>query len=47
MLINWDSTRAEVTRYLQDLIRIDTTNPPGNETRAMEFVASVLKREGI
>ncbi|MBI3537493.1 MAG: M20/M25/M40 family metallo-hydrolase [Chloroflexi bacterium] len=45
--MNWNSVRDEVTRHLQSLIRIDTTNPPGNETRAMEFVASVLKREGI
>jgi acetylornithine deacetylase/succinyl-diaminopimelate desuccinylase-like protein len=45
--MNWDSTRAEATRYLQDLIRIDTTNPPGNETRAAEYLAGVFKREGI
>lgn len=47
MVINWDSVREETAQYLRDLLRIDTTNPPGNETRAMEFVAGVLKREGI
>jgi acetylornithine deacetylase/succinyl-diaminopimelate desuccinylase-like protein len=47
MTLNWDAIRTEVTQYLQDLIRIDTTNPPGNETRAAEYLASVLKREGI
>jgi len=26
--------REEVTELLQELIRIDTVNPPGNETRA-------------
>jgi acetylornithine deacetylase/succinyl-diaminopimelate desuccinylase-like protein len=44
---HWDAIRDETTRYLQDLIRIDTTNPPGNETRAAEYLAAVLKREGI
>ncbi len=47
MIRDWDSVRSEVTRYLQDLIRIDTTNPPGNETRAAEYLAGILKREGI
>jgi acetylornithine deacetylase/succinyl-diaminopimelate desuccinylase-like protein len=42
-----NSIRNEVTQYLQDLIRIDTTNPPGNETRAAEYLASVFKHEGI
>jgi len=37
----------EATRYLQDLVRIDTTNPPGNERPAAEYIADVLNREGI
>jgi acetylornithine deacetylase/succinyl-diaminopimelate desuccinylase-like protein len=47
MTLNWNAIRDETTHYLQDLIRIDTTNPPGNETRAAEYLASVFKREGI
>jgi len=47
MTLNWNAIRDETTRYLQDLIRIDTTNPPGNETRAAEYLASVFRREGI
>lgn len=35
-----------VTR-LQDYIRVDTVNPPGNESRAVDFFASIFKREGI
>lgn len=46
-MINWSAVREESTRYLQDLVRIDTTNPPGNETTAAEYLASVLKREGF
>ncbi len=44
---NWNAVRDEATQYLRDLLRIDTTNPPGNETRAVEFLAGIFKREGI
>ncbi len=47
MTFNWDGVRGEVTRYLQDLVRFDTTNPPGNETPAAEYLAGILKREGF
>jgi len=47
MTPNWKSVREETTKYLQDLIRIDTTNPPGNEIQAAEYLAGVFKREGI
>jgi acetylornithine deacetylase/succinyl-diaminopimelate desuccinylase-like protein len=44
---NWNAVRDQVARYLQDLIRIDTSNPPGNEIRAAEYLAGVLNGEGI
>src|SRR3954464_11594725 len=34
-------------RYLPDLIRLDTTNPPGNETRVARYLKQVADREGI
>jgi acetylornithine deacetylase/succinyl-diaminopimelate desuccinylase-like protein len=34
--------RDEVTRLLQELIRLDTVNPPGNETRAAELLQRYL-----
>ena len=37
----------DVTRLTQDLIRFDTTNPPGNETPCIEYIAAILRREGI
>ncbi len=37
----------EVTRLLSDLIRINTTNPPGNETAAAKYLAENLSREGF
>jgi acetylornithine deacetylase/succinyl-diaminopimelate desuccinylase-like protein len=39
--------QGEALVWLQDLIRINTTNPPGNEMVAAKYVAEVLKREGI
>src|SRR5579864_5585697 len=36
----------ESVRYLQDLLRIDTTNPPGNETEAAQYLAGLLRAEG-
>lgn len=32
---------------LQQYLRIDTTNPPGNEARAADFLAKILAAEGI
>jgi acetylornithine deacetylase/succinyl-diaminopimelate desuccinylase-like protein len=37
----------EVTGFLSDLIRINTTNPPGNETAAANFIAKYLSKEGF
>ncbi len=34
-------------RWLQEFIRIDTVNPPGNEYRAVEFYSDILEAEGI
>jgi acetylornithine deacetylase/succinyl-diaminopimelate desuccinylase-like protein len=40
------SLRDEVTELLQELIRIDTTNPPGNETAAAELLRDYLEESG-
>jgi acetylornithine deacetylase/succinyl-diaminopimelate desuccinylase-like protein len=37
----------EVTTLLSDLIRINTTNPPGNETPAAKYLAETLGKEGF
>jgi len=47
MAIDWDATRDEVTRHLQALLRINTVNPPGNETAAAEYLAGVAREAGI
>ena len=38
---------VEALGWLQNLIRIDTTNPPGNELVAAKYVAGILQKEGI
>jgi acetylornithine deacetylase/succinyl-diaminopimelate desuccinylase-like protein len=38
---------TEVTQLLSDLIRINTTNPPGNETAAAKYLVENLSREGF
>ena len=39
--------RDEVTELLQELIRVDTTNPPGNETGAAELLRDYLRQHGV
>ena len=41
------SLRDEVTALLQELIRLDTVNPPGNETRAAEALQRYLAGNGV
>jgi len=43
----FDEVEEEVTALLSDLIRINTTNPPGNETEAAKYIAKTLESEGF
>ena len=38
---------ARAQQYLVDLIRLDTTNPPGNETKVANYLKKVADAEGI
>lgn len=38
---------SEAATWLRDYVRIDTTNPPGNEHQAAAYLARLLRREGI
>jgi acetylornithine deacetylase/succinyl-diaminopimelate desuccinylase-like protein len=38
---------SEAAGWLQQYLRIDTSNPPGNEARAAAFLAGILQRAGI
>src|SRR5579862_6467642 len=37
----------EAQNWLVDLVKINTTNPPGNEQAAAKYIAAVLAKEGI
>jgi len=37
----------EALGWLADLIKINTSNPPGNEEAAAKYIAALLQREGI
>jgi acetylornithine deacetylase/succinyl-diaminopimelate desuccinylase-like protein len=45
--VDWDALRTEATQILSDYIRVNTTNPPGNERAGAEFLKRILEREGI
>jgi len=45
--IDYDALGEEAVEVLQLYLRVDTTNPPGNESRAVEFFAQRLEQEGI
>ncbi len=40
-------TEQEITNLLSNLIRINTTNPPGNETQAATYIGQYLAKEGF
>jgi acetylornithine deacetylase/succinyl-diaminopimelate desuccinylase-like protein len=45
--IDWDRVDAEAVQRLADYIRIDTSNPPGNESRGVEWLKQILQAEGV
>jgi acetylornithine deacetylase/succinyl-diaminopimelate desuccinylase-like protein len=45
--IDWKGATEEATRYLVDLVRFDTTNPPGNELECAKYIADLLAKEDI
>src|SRR5882672_5866254 len=44
---DWNATEKEAGGLLSRYIRIDTTNPPGNEIAAARFWKEVLAQEGL
>ena len=41
------SLSADAKIWLQDLVKINTSNPPGNEQAAAKYVLALLQKEGI
>ena len=44
---DWKALGDEATGLLSQYIRINTTNPPGNEIAAARWLADMLRRDGI
>ncbi len=44
---DWTRVQAETLEHFQALLRMDTSDPPGNERPAAEYLRRVLEREGI
>jgi len=44
---NAAAIEQETMQHFQALLRLDTSSPPGNEIRTVDYLAQVLKREGI
>jgi acetylornithine deacetylase/succinyl-diaminopimelate desuccinylase-like protein len=45
--MDWNQQQAELLRHYRALVQLDTSNPPGNETRVAEYLKKVLEAEGI
>jgi len=45
--IDWKAAEAESLKHFTALVQLDTQNPPGNETRAVDYLRKVLDAEGI
>ncbi len=47
MRTSWESVQNEAVETLRALVRLDTTNPPGNERIAADYIAEALTHDGI
>src|SRR5580704_17961077 len=45
--IAWQKINEETLKHYSALVQIDSTDPPGNETRVVDYVRKVFDAEGI
>jgi acetylornithine deacetylase/succinyl-diaminopimelate desuccinylase-like protein len=45
--VDWNAMQTEAVGVLQQYLRINTTNPPGNELETARFLKAFLEKEGI
>ncbi len=45
--VDWKAAEAETLKHFTALVQLDTQNPPGNESRAVDYIKRVLDAEGI
>src|SRR6476620_5421838 len=44
---DWTAVDAEAQKTLQGYVRINTSNPPGDVTKAADYLSGILERDGI
>jgi acetylornithine deacetylase/succinyl-diaminopimelate desuccinylase-like protein len=44
---DWRALEPEIMRHYQAVLRLDTTNPPGNEHLAVDYLKQIFDAEGI
>ena len=44
---DWKALEEETLRHFQAIVRFDTSDPPGNEKPAADYVKAVLEKDGI
>lgn len=44
---DWSRINPETLRHFQALVQIDSSDPPGNETKVAQYIKKVLDAEGI
>jgi acetylornithine deacetylase/succinyl-diaminopimelate desuccinylase-like protein len=42
-----EKAAEETNTFLRDMVKMNTSNPPGNETQVARYIAAVFEREGI
>jgi acetylornithine deacetylase/succinyl-diaminopimelate desuccinylase-like protein len=45
--LDWKKLQAETREHFSAMVRINSSNPPGNETAVAKYIQGVLEREGI
>lgn len=45
--MDWNHLHQEALQHFQNLLRLNTVNPPGNEIIAANYLSEILKQEGI
>ena len=47
LAVDWRKLEPEIVANFTTLLKIDTSNPPGNETQAAKAIQRILEHEGI
>jgi acetylornithine deacetylase/succinyl-diaminopimelate desuccinylase-like protein len=45
--VDWQKLEPEILDRFSELLKIDSSNPPGNETKVAKLVEAMLEKEGI